>query len=151
MTVCSQQDSVYRAEGRCRGGREFGSADEVEAYIEDLRERYDRWEDDFSDVLFVDVFVHRRGRSRAVVEGDGGVINLNEGQLYEAVVLHELAHVLADSRYGDCGHSPWYARVMLELVYVAMGSEAYSELKNAYDHEGVDHHTDDAGCRSIVL
>lgn len=148
---CTQQDAVYRAERSVGRGREFSTPAQVEDFFEDLRERWPRWELDFKGVLFVDVFVHDRGRSRAKAEGDGGVVNLNRSQLCELVALHELAHVLANSRYGECGHSPWYARVMLELVSVAMGPDAYLALYEAYAREGVDHRTDDAGGRTIAL
>jgi putative metallohydrolase (TIGR04338 family) len=149
--TCTQQDAVYRAEHSVPRGREFSSPEEVEAFIEDLREDYERWERDFKDVLFVDVLVRKARRSVARTEGDGGVITMSDRQMCERVVLHEVAHVLANTRYGDCGHSPWYARVMLELVYTSMGPEAYRELYEAYGREGVDHRTDDSGGRSIVL
>lgn len=149
---CSQQDAVYRAEHSCREGRRFTSAGEVEDFLEDLRERYVRWELDFKEVLFIDVYtIESARRSVARVEGDGGVITLSGRQMNERTALHEAAHVLANTRYGDAGHSPWYARVMLELVYTSMGPDAYQELARAYDREGVDHHTDDAGGSSIAL
>jgi hypothetical protein len=149
---CSQQDAVYRAEHSLPVGRRFVDAAEVEDFLEDLRERYVRWELDFKEVLFVDVYVIEGAkRSVARAEGDGGVITLSDAQLDERTSLHETSHVLADTRYGDAGHSPWYARVMLELVYTSMGPDAYQELARAYDREGVDHHTDDAGGGSIAL
>lgn len=64
----------------------------------------------------------------------------------ELIVLHEVAHVLCDARYGSQSHDPWFARIYLELVCTAMGSEAYVSLWSAFKQLGVDCDTDDAGC-----
>lgn len=148
---CTQQDGVYRAEREIPRGREFKTPAEVEEFFEALRERYPRWKYDFRGVLFIDVFVVDQERSTARVVEDGGVVCLRPGRMFEREALHELSHVLADTRYGDCGHSPWYARIMLELVYTSMGPKAYQELNTAYEAESVDHRTDDAGVNGVAL
>lgn len=149
---CTQQGAVYDAERATPRGREFATPSDVEDFYDDLHDRYARWEYDFPNVLWVEVYSHGGNRpSTARAENQGGVVDLHRDSLCERVALHELAHVLANSRYGEAGHSPWYVRIMLELTYTAAGPDAYAGLKASYDALGVDHRTDDFGSRSICL
>jgi len=60
-----------------------------------------------------------------------GVILVAEGSLTQAVVLHELAHLLLPA---GAGHGPAFARTMLRLVRHEMGFFAFSALHEALRH-----------------
>jgi putative metallohydrolase (TIGR04338 family) len=57
-----------------------------------------------------------------------GVILVADGALRQAVVLHELAHLLAPP---GAGHGPVFARTLLALVRHEMGFFAYADLLHA--------------------
>ena len=72
-----------------------------------------------------------------------GVVLVADGELRQAVVLHELAHLVSPP---DAGHGPEFARTHLALVRHEMGFFAFADYRRALRRRpafaGVD---DDAG------
>ena len=65
-----------------------------------------------------------------------GNIFLGQRALKQTTVLHELAHVLAPSKYGT-PHGRFFARTLLELVGHELGDEARKCLKKQFSICGV--------------
>lgn len=52
----------------------------------------------------------------------------------EAIVLHEMAHIIANRHFqGHAGHGWQFCAVMLDLVRFCMGTEAHATLMASYD------------------
>lgn len=66
-----------------------------------------------------------------------GIGNASKWARTDAVLLHEIAHVLAYDRYGVCSHGWQFAATFLDLVRNVMGKEAADALKKGYRHCGV--------------
>ncbi len=115
----------------------FGSAESVQAYVDDVLAHpavRERWR---AAPLRVRP---RRGATAAHYEraGNAATIAVPEGRaawaLRELVVLHEIAHHLADA---DPPHGPEFVAVYCELVGAVMGAEAAHVLRVVYAKEGV--------------
>lgn len=141
-----QQDRLYEAEMFCPRGRLLESAEAIQTYVDELRDKFPRWHTDFAMVSRVEAYTRKKGVSSVgsyVESHHAGLIEMSHRE--ELFVLHETAHVLAEARYGSRSHDPWFARVYLELVYCAMGSAAYLSLRQSFEALGVDCDHDDAG------
>lgn len=142
-----QQDSLYAAERlMTRRGRTFADQDELQEYVDELRDTYRKWESDFPNVVRIECYVKTTDRRGSVGWFDeskaAGIIDMSPRHLNELIVCHEVSHVLAEARYGSRSHDPWFARTYLELVFSAMGSQAYTELSDAFNLRGVRHDID---------
>lgn len=133
-----QQYEVYAAEGRSPQGRFFGTLLEVSEYLDELINA-PWWADRFTGLTCVTVQPHSGSCGIAVWDGDGcGRIGLSKDGLYEQVVLHEVAHLLAAMEVGSSSHDPHWARVYLELVFRVMGPEVWQVLRQAMLDERVE-------------
>jgi len=145
-----QQDSLYEAERRIEfpgdGAPAWGHKmllAEAQDFVDRMRDRYRRWEGDFRHVLRVEVFEHPDGQGGSVGGFDAvkgaGVCDMMSDHMRPLILCHEVAHVLADARFGSQSHDPWMARIYLELVYACMGAEDYGRLQRSFDQHGVDY------------
>jgi len=138
----NQQAQVYEAQwfaedglGPEMRGRSFESEEELQLYVDDLREN-EHWQD--YDVQSIEAFCRDKpGACGGLVELGFGQIEMGPDKMYERPVLHEVAHVLAAARYDSQSHDPWFVRTYLELVYEHMGSAAYKALYDAFQVAGV--------------
>src|SRR3954469_22333679 len=124
MAELCQQSALYRAEVGVNHGRRFSEVEEAQEFIDRLMD-HQWWEDEYPQVVRVEVRFIPGLDSVGAWEPDhrGGVMEMAKDHRCELYLLHELAHVLADSRYGRCSHNPWFARTYLTLVYRVMGSD----------------------------
>lgn len=137
MTLLCQQDELYAAEREVPRGREFSDAEEIQGYVDALREE-PWWPEPVRRVEVYD----RLGEESIGgwhPEKAAGLMELADCHYWELFVLHELAHVLAEERYGSRAHDPGFARTYFELVYRVMGSDTYHALFMAFEDHGVDH------------
>lgn len=136
----NQQDKVYAAENGCRPNRVFTSAEEVSRYVNALRDEM-WWDVEYSMVRYVEVLFTEKQWSVGGFNRKTGVGQIDMGVNHhdDLSVVHELAHVLADARYGSQAHCPWFARTYAELTYRLRGSGAWLDLKAAFDAHGVDY------------
>jgi len=135
----TQQVRVYAAEDTLLDhGRVFGSIAEVQAYLDDLR---DRWWWDNPAVVRVEVYPIKGRKSMAAFHAsrNAGLMELAKGGMNLHTVLHELAHITAQAKHGSEAHDPWWARELLVLTYFERGPEAYVELARAFDRHDVIH------------
>ncbi|HVA44001.1 MAG TPA: hypothetical protein VNF50_11005 [Acidimicrobiales bacterium] len=131
------QAAVYAAEAEAleAWGQRWSRVRQAQAYADGLvgREWFAaRWPH------FGRCHVERRGSgarysTAAALDGDGpapagAIVLLAPGHLTQAVLLHELAHVLAGP--GE-GHSAGFLTVQLELVRNEMGFGAYADYRAA--------------------
>lgn len=141
MTMRCQQYELYAAERRVPLGRQFGGPEEIQAWVDRLRDTW-WWQMWYPQVLRVEAY-SRPGARDSVgswhPEMNAGKIEMSRAHWNELVVLHELAHVLAAARYGSRSHDPWFARVYLELVALVMGSASYQALYHAFGDAGIAH------------
>ena len=128
MTSRERQRALYAAEDAALAGRgrAFRHLGEVRAYIAELLAS-DWWAGRWPEVEVI-----RVGRSRSrrwtgyAVEG---APEIRLARLEEAVVLHEVAHVVTPG----AGHGPVYVAALLDLVRERMGFHAYGELRAEID------------------
>jgi putative metallohydrolase (TIGR04338 family) len=138
-----QQFEVYAAEGGVPPGRVFHSSREMQDWVDNLREE-PWWERFYPQVLRVEAVF---GRGPGSVGGwfkdrGSGRCEMAPPHRCELVVCHELAHVLADARFGSQAHCPWWAKVYLELVYATMGTEPWTALRDAFVRDGIEFNPD---------
>lgn len=141
-----QQDELYRAERGVPLGNRFETQPQMQQWVDDLHNRlwhnHEPWGKDFPDVVRIEAWFKSRGS--ASVGGfkpdcNCGVIEMLPCHRNELTVCHEISHVLTAARYGPAsGHSPWFARTYLKLVYSAMGSETYKALYDNFRAAGID-------------
>lgn len=137
----TQQQSCYAAERSLDHGRIFSSVDEVQRYVDALRDNQWWHAQGFSlHVLRIEVgkMDGRKNKRAAGVgwfqpETNAGRIELRHSCMYESVVLHEVAHVLAAAVHGSTCHDPAWARTFLTLVSAVMGPDAYLTLQRSFD------------------
>lgn len=139
-----QQSEAYAAEQYAPTGPAFDSLEHVQRFVDELRDHpLLRWHDHWPNVLRVEVGPTRRNSRESVgwfePEMNAGRIELAYSQRFMRVVLHELAHVLAEAEWSSEAHDPGWARTYLELMYVVMGSDAYTQLRDAFEAKGVEH------------
>jgi putative metallohydrolase (TIGR04338 family) len=152
MSFC-QQFELYAAEGGVPSGRWFETLDEMQIYVDELRETA-VWRRQYANVLRIDAYQRFSGDCSVGAwqeEMGGGVIEMLPCHMNELYVLHEVAHVLAGARYGSRSHDPWFARTYLEVVREGMGPDAYLALYRAFEAAGIDHDHDSWVPAGVVL
>jgi len=148
-----QQFQLYAAEANLPLGEVFDTLDELQAFVDGLRD-LSVWRRQYADVMRVECHLRPSGSGSVGgwrEESGCGIIEMLTPHRNELFVLHEVAHVLAAARYGSHAHDPWFARTYLELVYEAMGSEAYAALAKSFADHGIDHDHDSGIPSGIVL
>jgi putative metallohydrolase (TIGR04338 family) len=118
-----RQLRVYASEESALGeaGKVFRDLREVRGYLEDLVGS-DWWGDRWPHIEVIPVARTRSGRfSGYALEGSG---EIRVGSLREALVLHEVAHVVTPS----AGHGPAFVKALLALVRERLGFHAYGAL-----------------------
>lgn len=143
-----QQFQLYAAEDRVPRGRVFSTVEEIQAWVDGLRDTW-WWPVFYPQVLRVEVYRRDARKHESVgwyeAPKRAGAIELLPCHWNEREVLHELAHVLAAARANSRAHDPAFARIYLELVYHAMGSEAYYRLWDAFTRDGIQHTYEEPG------
>lgn len=134
MSTRTQQEAVYAAERGALGGygRRFQNVGEIRAYVDRLVDSdwfHDRW----PDVGRVAVSRIRSSKWAGVASARSLSIAIAYGAAGEAVVLHELAHVVSPP---DAGHGPVFCFAFLALVREHMGFYAWAELYHALESAG---------------
>lgn len=142
--MITQQQDCYAAEVAADNGRRFGSVAEVQTFVDGLRDTPWWTSQGFHlKVLRIEVGSSRSKKFGGVgwfdKDANAGRIELTKYGLCERVVLHEVAHVLAQAIHGSKSHDPWWARTYLTLVSCVMGAEAYLTLQASFDLHGVDY------------
>lgn len=140
MSRC-QQFEMYAAEDRAIRGRDFETLDEIQRWMDDLRDT-PWWAIRHGAVRSVEIGdAPRRGLVGPGLVAPGMVyMELRPDQMYERIVLHELAHALCQVKYGEsCAHGPRFARMYLELVSLIMGADAYVSLRDEFDKDGIEY------------
>lgn len=133
----SKRSAAYRAEQTpsWRAGETMKTVPEVEEYLARL------WQNS----------LHVEGRrSPKVLPGNGArrgyayfarwAISLPRVARHEHYILHEVAHLITDSRYGYntvAAHGQEWAWIYADLVREQMGEQAYDDLVLAFEREGV--------------
>ncbi|MDE2100426.1 MAG: hypothetical protein KGL39_24450 [Patescibacteria group bacterium] len=141
-----QQLTLYDAEAEVSPRRTFSSEEEMQQFADEIREA-DWWQRNFPQVRRIEVYfddARDASAARWHPEHGAGVIGIAAHGHTDLTLMHEVAHVLANARYGEATHSPWFARTYLEAVYTYMGAEAYAELRAAFERHGIDHDTDNS-------
>jgi hypothetical protein len=149
-----QQFELYTAEAEGEHG-EWIPPSSLQAFVDSLRETA-WWERNFPQIIRVETHVRREDYQGGSVgywkpHLGAGLVDMARCHLTELYICHEVAHVLADARYGSKSHDPWFARTYLELVYCTLGSDTYLALKAAFDRGGVDYDTDNSNPAGIAL
>lgn len=128
-----QQEQLYAAED-ATASYPGEVVDDPQAWVNAQRDTWwwARW---YWTVGYVNVNVDRR-RSTSTggySQHDGcGYVTLGRDHSRVAVLIHELAHVVAGKLHGSRAHDPWFAREYLKLVYLILGSDAYYELRHEF-------------------
>lgn len=137
MAKRTQQNEVYAAQEVLPPGRTFTALDEIQTYVDELRESY--WWPAWVLRIEVQPISQRfRGLAHWHTNEGAGVIGISKDGMNLRTVVHEVAHVLADAR-GSSGHDPLYCRQFLELVYHCMGSDQFIKLRDSFEQRGVVH------------
>lgn len=127
------QEAVYAAENAALLETTYVFADiaEVERFVAQLQE------DGLIDCFGVNFVKDRSKKWAGSACKSTQTITLS--RLDKRVVLHELAHISTDEKYGiDCGHNQVWRREFLRLVRAAISFPAYAELLNEYKARGLD-------------
>lgn len=143
----TQQLDCYAAQEALPRGQAFASLEEVQRWVDDLRDTPWWHLQGYSlHVLRIEVQPYRSakfaGCAQWCKEDNCGVIALTPDGRTVRTVLHEVAHILADAAHDSTGHDPAWARVFLTLVSCVMGPDAYVTLRESFDAHGVSY---DAG------
>jgi putative metallohydrolase (TIGR04338 family) len=139
-----QQFELYASEASIPRGREFTSVEEMQRWVDDLREN-PWWERFYPQVLRVEAVFKPSGSCSCggwTPSMGGGRIEMLPCHRNELVVCHELAHVLAAARFKSKAHCPWFAKTYLELVYLVMGTEAWTALRESFVAGGISFNPD---------
>jgi putative metallohydrolase (TIGR04338 family) len=123
MNPRERQHRIYEGEEAALGdaGRVFRDLGEVRAYVADLVAG-DWWADRWPHVEAIPLSRTRSLRFSGYAVEDTGEIRLRS--LREAVVLHEIAHVVSPG----AGHGPAFVSAFLALVRERLGFHAYGAL-----------------------
>lgn len=128
MTANGCQLAVYAAEDAALAGRgrRFRHLGEVRAYVDELVAG-EWWAARWPEVDAIGV---GRSRSRRFTGyALQGCAEIRLASLEEAVVLHEVAHVVTPG----AGHGPAFVAALLDLVRERMGFHAYGALLAGLD------------------
>lgn len=146
----TQQDELYAAEDKADLGQEILPED-LQSYVDALRDN--PWVFRcFPMVNRIEAYALKRDGSVGSFhkETGAGKIEMSFNHLYERIVLHEVAHVLAGARYGSKAHCPWFARTYLELISVFAPS-VYPSLLASFREDGIDFECDTSEGEAIAL
>jgi putative metallohydrolase (TIGR04338 family) len=135
----SQRSRLYKAEHIIRySGRGFDSIDEIQEYTNKL----------LNSAWFKKRFTAKRifvakGRHDTSAWANSHTREISMPTWTwgsEAVVLHEIAHILCDDKHGSdkvSGHGREYARILVELVDHCMGKDCGKVLRDSFKKHGV--------------
>lgn len=135
-----QQYELYASQAEVPGGREFASDAELQQFCDDLL-MLPWWSRFYPQVLRVEVAILPGGsRSAGAWRPDCGCgrIEMAPKHCNELIVCHELAHVLAAARFHSQAHCPWFSKVFLEVVYLVMGQETWTALRESFVKGGIE-------------
>lgn len=130
----SQRLKVYRAEGVLRNGKRFESVGEIQSYVDKLVSS--AWFRHHYPLVPRIKVKDGRGRTRAGGSPSGRFITMPQWSRVEAVVLHEVAHVVAPDD-GVAWHGWEFCAEFLKLVRHQMGQEAHDKLKASFRQQKV--------------
>lgn len=134
MSSRVQQDAVYAAEAESldRYGRRFRDLRQIRAYLDELTSS-DWWLERWPTINGVDAQRTRSRKWAGFASNRTQTIYVGYGESsVEGVILHELAHVVAE----DDGHGPVFCFTLLMLVRERMGFMAWAELERAMRKRG---------------
>lgn len=132
MSTRRQQEQVYAAEAALRShGRRFKDVRAIQAYLDTLTGS-DWWIDRYPTTPRVLASRMSSKRWAGVASAKDPHITIAYGSAEEAVVLHEVAHVLTPTEE----HSPVFCFTLLDLVRENMGFHAYGALLSAFRSAG---------------
>jgi putative metallohydrolase (TIGR04338 family) len=142
----TQQLQCYAAEVGVPDGSRFRDVAEAQRFVDELRDE-PWWHLQGYSLAVLRIEVHPASRTNQQWHGvsqwfpdkSAGLVELSPSGLSTRVVLHEVAHVLADSALASTGHDPAWARTYLTLVSCVMGPDAYLKLRESFDAHGVDY------------
>lgn len=135
--MACQQYELYSAEEVAPRGREFTSVEEMQRFVDDLRETW-WWKMRFPMVHRIEVGAAPKNGGGSVGgffpdKGAGRVEMMKEaGHWCERILLHEISHVFAAAAYDSKAHDPQFARTYIDLVSLVMGEPAYTTLYNSF-------------------
>lgn len=136
MGTPSQQSQVYAAESECYAKFAFDDLtfDEVELYVRTIVT------DDYVVNLFgqIDPKVEM-GRDRGPALGSATRLVMPPWAWVLPIVLHEVAHALAEKWSGTRDHGWQFCHVYLELVYRYLGEMIGDSLREAFASHGVEY------------
>lgn len=142
----TQQLDCYAAEAGLDVGTRFVDVGAAQRFVDGLRDT-PWWQlQGYSlHVLRIEVHPAHHAVTRWAAQStwypskSAGKIDVTQNGLNTLVLLHEVAHVLADAIHRSTGHDPAWARTFLTLVSYVMGSDAYLALQRSFDAHGVDY------------
>jgi hypothetical protein len=142
--VKTQQKALYAAQENVMRGRQFTRVDEIQTFVDELRDTY-WWQYRYARILRVEVIFRPSGRSLGSYEADknAGLIELSPQGRCLRTVAHELAHVVAEALYDSKSHDPWFAREYGVLTYHLLGSNAWLTLQRGYEIHHVNYLQDE--------
>lgn len=140
----NQQDELYAAERGVPQGRRLKGLEDLESFVEGVRES-NYWDRLFDDMVMIECACKRSPKDGSVggltgsdAWGRHGKIEMSPEHMTELFVCHEVAHVIAEARYGSRSHDPWFARTYLELVSQFVGTESYTQLHANFVRDNID-------------
>lgn len=141
MSKQTQQFKLYAAERAVNVGRAFRSLEEIQAWVDALREQL-WWRQRYPEVKRIEVGPAIAGGRCGSVgwfepEMGAGRIEMAPQHWSELVVVHEMSHVFA-SVHGSGAHDPIFARTFLNLTYFILGTETYQQLAAAFNDAEID-------------
>jgi len=134
----SQKSKLYKAEKVLEQvSNRLETLAEIEAYINlalnraPIKSRYSRWTG--GHLMILD------GRGATFARGGQRIVKFPRWSRTQYIVLHELAHVIAQRKYGVyiAGHGRLFCEVYLNLVRFVMGVAAHDLLKASFKEHKV--------------
>lgn len=127
----SQRKRLYDAERVLPKGRIFSSIEEMQSYVDRLVRS--AWFGKQCHAKEITILLGRSGTA-ATASDYGSRIKMPKWAWNEHILLHEVAHLMANRIYGlgVAGHGREYARTYVILVQHMMGKEAGDLLKKSF-------------------
>ena len=136
----TQRSKLYRAE-RVVNGEKFADMEEMRKYVNKIT-RSDWWKKHHENPAWGVAVTDGRRRRNACAVGSWE-IRMPRWSRCERIVLHELAHTVVTSRFGDdmaAWHGCEFAKILLSIVKRFMGKEAHDTMKASFKEHRV-HYT----------